>query len=64
MDVVELIFKLIFNLIVALLLDVLFAQFAVWGLSYMHVHTGLIGPWLILGAISGVVTANSPSSKK
>lgn len=55
--------KLIISLIIGLALDVLFAQLAVWGLSYMHIGTGLPGPYLILAAISGVVTLNSPSKK-
>jgi len=36
--------------------DLFGAQIAVWGLDYMHVHTGLIGPYLILAAIGFIVS--------
>jgi hypothetical protein len=38
------------------------AQFAVWGLSLLHVHSGIWGPYLILSGISMVVTTTAAVS--
>lgn len=37
-------------------LDLLQAQFVVWGLSLFHVNSGIWGPWFLLGAIESALT--------
>ena len=47
-----------------LLMSLFAAQLVVWGLSYMHVGTGLFGPYLILAGFSTVVSASVASNSK
>jgi hypothetical protein len=37
-------------------LGLLQAQFVVWGLSLFHVHSGIWGPWFLLGALDSSLT--------
>lgn len=60
-------FEFIIGLIVVVAVDVAIglaaAQIAVFGLSEMHVNTGLLGPWLLGVAIGIIVSANTHKSK-
>jgi len=37
-------------------LALLQAQMVVWGLSLFHVDSGIWGPYLLIGAVEGIVT--------
>lgn len=56
-------FRIVFMFVVftavTLAATLLAAQFVCWGLSIMHVSTGLAGPYLVLAGISMVAGVTS-----
>lgn len=61
-------FRFIFMFVVftaiTLATTLLAAQFACWGLSIMHVSTGLAGPYLVLAGISMVTGVTTTIGSK
>ena len=55
----ELAFYFIAYLALSLIVSLIASQFVCWGLSYMHVNTGLAGPYLVLAGVSMVTAANA-----
>ena len=39
------------------------AQLIVWGLAQYHIHSGIMGPWLILSALTMLFGITSSASK-
>lgn len=40
------------------------AQLTVWGLNQFHVHSGLLGPWLLIPAAETVIAVGQSSVSK
>lgn len=60
----RLIFMFIAFLAVTVAATLLAAQLMCWGLSLMHVSTGLAGPYLVLAAISIVAGVTGTAGSK
>jgi hypothetical protein len=48
----------------SLAISLIAAQFVCWGLSHMHVGTGLVGPYLVLAGLSMTVSSAAAASAR
>jgi len=63
-DWIELIFKVALFAALSFVVFMLAAQFVCWGLSAMHVSTGLSGPMMILAGISMVAGTSARAGSR